>query len=383
MADPRDVRVRPSRLTAVIGSLDAGGAERIMALLTAAWVERGWDVVLLLTLAAPSYSAFFEPDPRIHVQYLDLYRPSHGAVDALVSNLRRLRVIRAAIRSSQPDAVLSFMTDTNVLTILASLGLRIPVVVEEHIYSAWPPLRLPWRLLRLMTYPMAASVIALTPPALAALGLARGRHGRVIPNPVMPPPPSRAVPSDPPVIVAIGRLVPQKGFDILLPAFARVAAVHSDWCLEIWGEGPERGALERLRDSLGLSSRVMLPGRTREPYKVLRRASLFVMSSRREGFPTVLGEAMSCGLPVVSVDCPSGPREMIRDGIDGLLVPPENVGALAAGMERLISDQRLARDLASRAPEVVDRFALSKVLERWDAVFAEVSGGRVGPVGPA
>ncbi len=383
MAGSRDVRVRPFRVTAVTGSLEAGGAERIMTLLTGAWVERGWDVVLLLTLAGPAQKPFFEPAPRVHVQHLDLYRASHGAVDALANNLRRIRVIRNAIRASQPDVVLSFLTEANVLTILASVGLRVPVVVEEHIYSAWPPLQPSWRLLRLLTYPMAASVIALTPSALAAIGPARGRRGRVIPNPVMPPPPGRVVPADPPVIVAIGRLVPQKGFDFLLAAFAKVTTVHRDWRLEIWGEGPERAPLEKLRDSLGLSSQVTLPGRTREPYEILRRASLFVMSSRREGFPTVLGEAMSCGLPVLSFDCPSGPREFIRDGVDGLLVPPGDVGALAAGIERLIEDRKLAHDLSSRAPEVVERFALSKALEQWDAVFTEVSGRAVGLPGRA
>ena len=379
MVVSHDARARPFRLTAVIGSLEAGGAERIMALLTGAWVERGWEVVLLLTLAGPTQDAFVELDPRVRVRHLDLYRPSHGVVEALAGNLRRLRVIRSAIRASQPDVVLSFMVETNVLTILASLGLRTPVVVEEHIYSSWPPLRPSWRLLRLITYPGAASVIALAPPALATLGLARGRRGRVIPNPVMPPPPGTADPSDPPVIVAMGRLVPQKGYDALLAAFKRVAVRHRDWNLEIWGEGPQRATLERLRDSLGLSGRVTFPGRTREPYGVMRRASLFVMSSRREGFPTVLGEAMACGLPVVSFDCPSGPRELIRDGIDGLLIPPNDVGALAAGIERLIIDRKLARDLASRAPEVIERFALSTVLEQWDQVFADVSGHAIGP----
>jgi GalNAc-alpha-(1->4)-GalNAc-alpha-(1->3)-diNAcBac-PP-undecaprenol alpha-1,4-N-acetyl-D-galactosaminyltransferase len=378
MAEGGGTRVRPFRLTAVIGSLESGGAERIMALLTEAWVERGWDVVLLLTLANPAQEPFFAPDPRVEVRHLDLYRESRGFTDALASNLRRLRVLRKAIRASKPDAVLSFMTETSILTILGSLGLRIPVVVEEHIYSAWPPLQQPWRLLRLLTYPMAASVIALTPSALATLGLARGRRGRVVPNPVMPPPPGEVVPSEPPVIIAIGRLVPQKGFDTLLNAFARVARSHPDWRLEIWGEGPDRAALEQLRDALGISAQVSLPGRTREPYDVLRRASLFVMSSRREGFPTVLGEAMACGLPVVSFDCPSGPRELIRNGIDGLLIPPNDIGGLAAGIDRLITDRKLANDLASRAPEVVDRFALSTVLEQWDLVFADVTGQAIG-----
>lgn len=353
-----------------------------MALLTEAWAERGWEVSLL-TMAGPTQEVFFAPDRRIDLQNLDLYRPSRGVRDALAGNIRRIRVLRAAIRSRQPDVVLSFMVETNVLVILATLGCRIPVIVQEHTDPSLHDLPRPWRLLRYVTYPLAASVVALSASALAALGPARGPRGNVVPNPVMPPPPRLLPPSDPPVIVAIGRLVPEKGFDLLLRAFATVAASRDDWRLEIWGEGPERVALEQLRDSLGLSNRATLPGRTHDPYQALRRASLFVMSSRREGFPTALGEAMSCGLPVISSDCPSGPRQLVRDGIDGLLVPPEDVEALAAGMDLLIRDRDLARRLAHRAPEVVERFARSAVLERWDAIFSEASGRRVGPAGLA
>jgi len=363
---------RPFRLTAVIGTLGAGGAERMMAILTRAWAERGWQVELVLTLAKSTDAQFFEADPRIKVQYLDLYRLSRGLRQGALANLRRVLALRRAIRASRPDAVLAFTVETNVLTILGSLGLRVPVVVEEHIFAEWPPLARRWRLVRLLTYPFASSVVALTPSALAALGLARGRHGRVVPNPVLPAPPDPVAVAEPPVIVAMGRLVAQKGFDMLIEAFAPVARRHPDWNLEIWGEGPDRSKLEGRRDELGLAERIRLPGTTPEPHAVLGRAGIFVMSSRREGFPMVLGEAMASGVPCVSFDCPSGPRELIRDGVDGLLVPPNDVVALSSTLERLISDRDLAARLASRAPEVVERFSLEAILAQWSAIFAEV-----------
>ena len=123
------------------------------------------------------------------------------------------------------------------------------------------------------------------------------------------------------MVVAMGRLSPEKGFDLLIDAFARLAAQHADWRLEIAGEGPERDALQRQIDAAGLQPQVQLVGWVSDPERFLSRSALFVMSSRYEGFPVALLEAMACGVPVISFDCDSGPREIIRPDVDGVLVP--------------------------------------------------------------
>lgn len=360
------------RVTLIIHSLGAGGAERIMSLMANYWARQGWPTTLL-TIVGPDARPFFSLDPAVALRPLDLARASPTPFSGAVANLRRLRALRRAIIDSAPDVVIVFMTQTNVLTLAATAGLGFPVIVEEHTDPRHAALGRPWRALRRLLYPRAARVIALSDAALSYFPLAIRRRGVVMPNPVVLP-----VGDAPPLategraVLALGRLVDLKGFDLLLESFARVAPHHPEWVLEIWGEGPCRVALEARRDALGLAGRAHFPGLTPRPLAELRRAGLFALSSRYEGFPTVLGEAMACGLPVVSFDCPSGPRQLVRDGVDGVLVPPGDVAALAAALDRLMGDAAERRRLAARAPEVLTRFGLDQIMGRWASLIAEV-----------
>jgi glycosyltransferase involved in cell wall biosynthesis len=167
-------------------------------------------------------------------------------------------------------------------------------------------------------------------------------------------------------------MVRQKGFDLLLQAFALCLERHPSWTLSLFGEGTEHQQLCALAGRLGLERQVRFEPVTSEPEKVMRESDLFVLSSRYEGFPMVLLEAMASGLPVISFDCLSGPREIIRDEIDGILVPPEDVKALAAAMDRLMGDNEERRRLGARAVEITQRFGLSQVTAMWRSVFDEV-----------
>jgi glycosyltransferase involved in cell wall biosynthesis len=195
----------------------------------------------------------------------------------------------------------------------------------------------------------------------------------VVPNPVdveaLGTDGARELPIAPRTLVAMGRLARQKGFDVLLDAFARCAPAHPEWKLLILGEGEERTRLEAQVRALGLDGRVQLPGRVQRPGAILRRAELFVLPSRWEGFPNALLEAMACGVAAIAADCPSGPRDIVRPGVDGVLVPPEDPAALAAALDRLLTDGEERRRLAARAPEVRERFGLPQVMARWDALL--------------
>lgn len=368
------------RITLVISSLWGGGAERVLSVLANGWAEQRHEVSIL---------TFEEEEGPTHplraaikLRRLGLLRQSHSFSQGLFVNMRRIRVLRRAIRESRPNLVISFMDQTNVLTVLATRGLGVPVIISERTSPRRPKVSRVWATLCRLCYPLADVLVCQTPGGLAGFqALARVR-GVAIPNPIAVPDTPTGQKNGRPglAMVAMGRLIQEKGFDLLLDAFARVAGLHPDWFLTIIGKGPLRSQLEEQSNTLGIGTRVHFAGELTDPFSVLRAADLFVLSSRFEGFPMALAEAMACGLPVVSFDCPEGPHDIVRDGIDGILVPPEDVASLAAVMARLMSDDQERARLAARAPEVTTRFSRERVLRQWQELFSELLAGRGGSI---
>jgi glycosyltransferase involved in cell wall biosynthesis len=362
------------KLLVFIASLECGGAERVSVTLCNHWAERGWDVTLA-TFDDGTVPPFFPPARGVRHVRLGLQRRSTGAVHSVINNLRRVPRLRRFVALERPDCILSFIDGTNVLALIAARGTGIPVVVSERVDPSRHPIPWPWRVLRRVTY-LWARAIAVQTRSIAAYFPAswRGRIA-VIPNPV----PKLAVKTaDAPraagarrSIVGMGRLERQKGFDLLIRAFASIATMRPEWDLTILGEGSERGALAAEIARSGLSGRITLQGLEPDAVRALSRADLFVLSSRYEGFPNALCEAMACGLPVIAFDCPSGPAEIVRHGVDGLLVPAENVEALAAAMAELMADPERRRALGVNAPDVATRFSVERIAARWERVLRD------------
>ncbi|MBA3943473.1 MAG: glycosyltransferase family 4 protein [Herpetosiphonaceae bacterium] len=362
-------------LTLVIAELGVGGAERVLTTLAHEWITQGHEVTVL-TLDDGAVPPFFALDPCVRHRPLALARPSHHPLIGLVRNLQRIRALRHALLACHPQLVIAFMDQTNVLTLCATVGLALPVIITEHTDPV--PARLPrlWQLLRRLTYPWAAQLIVLNASMLDYFSPQVRKHSRVIPNPIIKPPTAPLSQAtglhNHSILLAMGRLVELKGFDHLLRAWSKVASHHPAWVLEIWGEGPCRTALETLARQLELGDQLRLPGLTPDAYRTMHRADLFVATSHYEGFSLVLAEAMACGLPVVSFDCPSGPRELIRDGVNGLLVPNGDIDALSRTLDHLMRHPAARQKLASRAPELLDRFGVGSVMAQWDTLIKEL-----------
>lgn len=368
------------RITVVIPVISSGGAEHAMAIIANHWAAEGWTVNIL-TYDDGAEPPFYQLDARIRHVPLGLAVDSPGLLAAVRNNWRRLKLLRGAIRDSRPDVVVSFINQTNVLTLVAVEGLGLPTLVVEQSDPHTFPIKPVWDYLRRVTYRRAGKIVLLSARDVEYFAPRLRARVAVIPNPFRPPPAAletdrSAGATQPPQLIAVGRLHHDKGFDILLEAFSLLKEEHPQWQLIVLGEGEERERLEVQREALHLGERVSFPGRVKDPYSFLKAASLFVMPSRTEGFPLALCEALACGLPVVCTDCAGGVRDIIEDTVNGMLVPKENAPALAQALGRLMTDAELRRRLSARAPEVVERFSMSKVMGAWERLLSEVVNQR-------
>ncbi|GGE14556.1 amylovoran biosynthesis protein AmsD [Polymorphobacter glacialis] len=348
----------------LLSSLGAGGAERVLALLTGHWTANGHRVTVI---------AFdSESDPVFHdfgagVSQLRLGLPPGGSSPIGLLARRTMR-LRRILRTERPDIVVSFLFKINVTTLIAAMGLGIPVIVSERNNPDRQQAHPIWPLLRSLFYPSAAALVLQTEASRKALSRSQAAAGVVIANPITCWP-RRPEPEGRKTLVAVGRLDAQKGFDLLLQAFAVVAALHPAWDLVIWGEGPRRADLEAQVAALGIGDRASLPGLSDKPGDWIASASAFVLSSRFEGFGNAMAEAMAAGLPVVAFDCDYGVAVLADRDVDCLVVAPEDVSAMAAAIDRLLGDPALRHRLGTAASISARRFAAPAIFAQWDALL--------------
>ena len=357
-----DEKIRPApapercRIACFLPTLGGGGAERAALHIAAGLAERGLDVDLVLLRAEGPLVANLPSNVRVVV----LEKPR--MILALGALARYLRVER-------PDALISQIHYANLAAIVARRIARMtmPLVCVEHTNITTDTLllrreyALPFLIRRL--YPFADAIAGVSD------GVARDlesvlrwspRSVSTLHNPIvnaamvaqaeMPVEHPWFAPDAPPVVLAVGRLHPVKDFPTLLRAFASIRR-ERETRLMILGEGAERERLEALARELGIAEAVALPGFLPNPYRFMRRASVLVLSSRSEGLPTVLVEAMACGCPVVSTNCPNGPDEILVSGKYGPLVPVGDVDALANAIRRTLDSPLPGDCLRERAKD--------------------------------
>jgi GalNAc-alpha-(1->4)-GalNAc-alpha-(1->3)-diNAcBac-PP-undecaprenol alpha-1,4-N-acetyl-D-galactosaminyltransferase len=352
----------------VTGSLEAGGAERILAEMANFWNSKGWRITLA-TWTGPSSEDFYELDPGVRRVWLDVEAANSSLPAKLWAYFRRIFKLRAMLAHARPDAVLSFIDTSNVMTLLACMSLRLRVIVSERVNGVTnASIPWVWRALRVATYWRADAVVAQTPDAARWIAKLCNVEAIAIPNPLRDLPETDA-PREP-MILAVGRLTHQKGFDLLIRAFSGIKQEFSNWRLVIIGTGPDHVELVRLSEQLKIGNRVEFRSPVKDIESWMSRAGLVVQPSRFEGFPNVVLEAMGMGAAVISADCRSGPAEIIKDGVSGRLVPVEDVAKLTQVMSELMSQPEERARLGTEAKKVRQVFRQDLVMRRWESCVA-------------
>jgi glycosyltransferase involved in cell wall biosynthesis len=360
------------RIAFVIPSLGAGGAERVASLLANDWSANRHEVTLV-TFDAPGIEPFFALHAGIALRALEAPAEPRGLIGKLRTNAARVSRLRSVLRERNPDAVVAFMTEANVIALWASQGVGVPVVVSERNQPDRPGLGTVHRLARRLAYPKAQAIVVQT-DSIASWAKARFHVPvHVIPNPVrLDSGVADREQGDAQWLISLGRLTHQKGFDVLIESFAALAAKHPGWRLAIYGEGPDRAQLERLRTESGCKDRIMLPGLVKDSAEAFGKASLFVLPSRFEGYPNALLEALACGLPVIATSCPGGTVEILANGAYGMLVPPDDVAAMTTALEAMLSTPDLRDAYAWKARRAVARLDITAVSKLWLDLLASL-----------
>lgn len=358
-------------------ALNAGGAQRASINLANGLVDSGWDVDVVVAHHYGELRGQLAKD----VNVVDLGTPHVPLLGVGASLPGLVRYLRA----ERPAVLFSAMTYVSVVAIPATklAGSHTAVVPTEHTTFGMqddPKERLVARLASVL-YPLADRIVAVSSGVEeSVLEGTRASPGQlaVVYNPVVTSglrAKATAEPEHPwigqehEIVISAGRLEPEKDYETLLRAFARLYRNRPTARLLVLGDGSLRPELHRLATSLGVDDVVSFPGFVDNPYGFMRRSDVYVLSSRREGLPTALVEAMACGCPVVATDCPSGPREILQDGRLGPLVPVGDDAALAAAIESVLDNPQDTRELRERA----DTFSLEAILEEYESLIDQLN----------
>lgn len=350
----------------VISTLQTGGAERVTSILANHWAQEEKLEVHIICLGNEE-QVFYEIHPQVKLHFLEILRPSKNIIDGLINNLFRILKIRKTLKSLQLNTVISFMFATNISTIIASAFCSWNLIISERNdprkYSEGRSI---WNILRKIFYRFSDHLVVQNPP-IKEYFEDYGVHTEIIPNPVLKPIPDKAKThsGENVVIMAMGSLTEQKGFDTLLKAFAIANNKVPNIFLKIAGNGPLKESLERLAFNEGIDSKVTFLGVIKSPANFFQDSDIFILSSRFEGSPNALIEAMSFGLPCISTNCPSGPADLIVNNKSGLLVEVDNIQEMADAICELSINPNKRELFSKHAIKINETYNIKKISSLW------------------
>lgn len=355
-------------------STAVGGAERVLCTICSALVARGHDVSIL-TFDQQNERPFYSVDERVHLINLGIGNASNSA--GVIETLKRLKALRNFVRTENPDIAVGFMHSMFIPLAIALLGTSVPCVGSEHIVPQHYRQRRLQYFLLLMSARLLTRVTVLSETIKTTYPRSLQSIMVPIPNPIETLDVNKiaATNNKHRTLLNVGRLDEQKDQATLIKAFSKIAHNFPNWQLKIIGEGPLRPELEKLICSLGLQSRVCLPGVTTKIHQEYAAADIFVISSIYEAFGLVTAEAMSHGLPSVGfADCP-GTNELISHNVSGILVQPgsNRINALADRLSALMADSALQEKLGDAGRDQIrQHLSTERICDQWEGMMQEI-----------
>lgn len=362
-----------------LGSLRVGGTQRVAVSLCNYWQSLGYTVTLV-SMSGGDERSFFDVSDGVEIVRLGGNYNRWGSLSNIIKVIQKCRNIRRFLKVNPNARIISLMAHVNILVLLSSIGIGSRIIVSERNY---PPMMKVSKLIyvaRLLLYPLAHKVVMQTNDGLTWL---RAKiplcSGVTIANPLTSSlnkstgsvvSPEKLVGPNEQIVLAVGRLESQKNFQLLIDVFLDSGLMNRGWKLVILGEGAERGILESKIKSKGAQRAIVLPGVVSNLGDWYAAASIFVMTSRYEGFPNALLEAMSAGNAVISTDCKTGPSELIVNGMNGILVDPDLANSELVFQLRLLADSAEIRQLlALNARYVNESYSMRWISEQWLSHF--------------
>lgn len=356
------------KITFILGGLIGGGAEKVASSLIREWINRGYEITLITRLGAEA--DFFSVPGSVNRVVLGGEGKSANKMIALLKNIPFIWKLRKEIKNAGYPIVVSFLTKTNIHTILAAAGLNKKVIISERNDTTRQSHPWPWPLLRKLLYKYADLVTANSEIAIQGMrGYVPAEKLRLVPNPVSIPE-VKASPESSSLILHVGRLVPQKGQHFLLKAFSDLEeSLKYRWTCSFLGEGEEVEKLKGLAQNLQISDRVTFHGLVAHPSKYYLKAGIFVLPSEFEGTPNALLEAMSYGLPAIISDSLPGALEYVKDGVNGLVFKSGDSDDLHRKLKFLVQQPELRKKMGDYARDLIADQSVEKVSNIWEKYF--------------
>lgn len=359
----------------VIATLTSGGAERVACNLCNCWSLAGHRITII-TFEKDGAIPHYQLKKNVTLKQLDLLSLDHSTINYLKENIIRIVRLKREFHRIKPDLIISFMLTANILNIFATAHTGIPLIISERVHPGFHNFGKMREFLRLITYRYADRIVVQTEEISRWFMDSMNVKPFVIQNPVdlnyFVRKTADIKTEQKKYIVSAGRLDRQKGQDLLIEAFSDLHDQYPEWNILIYGEGPEHDNLKDLIKKLNLEDKVYLKGIIQDIRDAFDLAEIFVLSSRYEGYPNVLIEALAYNLCVIASDCPGATREILDNGKYGRLVENENIGQLAGALAELMSSDIKRNEYKSQARNAVLGLSVENISERWLSLIKNV-----------